>query len=212
MVSRNESFDNYHITKQEKRQKHLRKALTIIGTGRYKNITNLATAAARLVTELEIKDSKEGDVLEPCSYTTLTRNKKYYRPVLDAYLDGSSGLETSNVTGGIPFEEHEALKVHCAHLDHENTMIKDRLANTEHSGKESKLLSNINVLERSEDIEFLVGVINTVVSSFTELVDSIEPSQIDDEYQYAGLHGPEGLILTWDEMLRFKGLSDEVSR
>lgn len=211
MVSRNESFDNYHITKQEKRQKHLRKALTIIGTGRYKNITNLATAAARLVTELEIKDSKEGDVLEPCSYTTLTRNKKYYRPVLDAYLDGSSELETSNVTGGIPFEEHEALKVHCAHLDHENTMIKDRLANID-SGQETKLLDNINVLERSEDIKFLTGVINTVVSSFADLVDSIEPSQTNDEHPDAGFYGPEGLILTWDEMVRFKELSDEVSR
>ncbi len=212
MVSRNESFDNYHITKQEKRQKHLRKALTIIGTGSYKNITNLAKTAARLVTELEIKDSKEGDVLEPCSYTTLTRNKKYYRPVLDAYLDGSSEFEKSIENSGISLEEHESLIAHCANLDHENTMMKDRLANTDHSGKETNLLDNINVLERSEDIKFLTGVINTVVSSFADLVDSIEPSQTNDEHPDAGFYGPEGLILTWDEMVRFKELSDEVSR
>ena len=211
MVSRNESFDNYHKTTQEDRLKHLRKALTIIGTGRYENITNLAKAAARLVTELEIKDSKEGEVLEPCSYTTLTRNKKYYRPVLDAYLDGSSEFEKSIETSGISFEEHESLIAHCANLDHENTMIKDRLANID-SGQETNLLDNINVLERSEDIKFLTGVINTVVSSLEDLVDSIEPSQTNDEHPNAGLYGPDGLILTWDEMLRFKGLSDEVSR
>lgn len=212
MVSRNESFDNYHKTTQEERLKQLRRALTIIGTGRYNNITNLAKAAARLVTELEIKDSKEGEALEPCSYTTLIRNKKYYRPVLDAYLDGSTEFEKSIETSGISLEEHESLIAHCANLAHENTMIKDRLANIDHSGKETKLLSNINELDRSEDIKFLTDVIQTVVSSFAELVDTIEPSQTNDEHPNAGLYGPDGLILTWDEVVRFQELSDEVSR
>ncbi len=87
MIRRTEIFEDHKKIVQEKRLGHLKSALIIIGKGSYNNITNLAQEAAKLITELEVKDSKEDGKLNPCSDTTLIRNQDY-RLLLEAYVNG----------------------------------------------------------------------------------------------------------------------------
>lgn len=87
MISRTEIFKDHKKVVQEKRLGHLKSALIIIGKGSYNNITNLAQEVEKLITELEVKDSKEDGKFNPCSYTTLIRNQDY-RLLLEAYVKG----------------------------------------------------------------------------------------------------------------------------
>ena len=87
MISRTEIFEDHKKVVQEKRLGYLKIALTTIDERSYNNITNLAQEAAKLITELEVKDSKEDGKLNPCSDTTLIRNQDY-RLLLEAYVNG----------------------------------------------------------------------------------------------------------------------------
>jgi|TARA_R110002050_G_scaffold5842_5_gene25047 hypothetical protein len=87
MIRHTEIFEDHKKVMQEKRLGYLKIALTTIGERSYNNITNLAQDAAKLVTKLEMNDSKEDGKLNPCSYTTLIRNQ-HYRLLLESYVNG----------------------------------------------------------------------------------------------------------------------------
>lgn len=211
MVKRDETFNAYHGLTQENRLAVLRRALKILGNAKYQNITNLAEAAARLVTEVELKEALDGVIPDPCSYTTLLRNKKYYRPVLDAYFEGAD--EDDEPRSPISVEDHEALKIHCANISHQNSILKDRLTSIDLSGSTSQLIGDdSSQSNRGEDIRFLISLTNNIISEVPDLFDTVSPDDLDKDHPEAGLYGPDGLVLTWVELERFEGLNNEFAK
>lgn len=214
MNKRKNTFDEHRKGIQEKRLQHLRKALKILGKGNYESITQLAHAASQLVTEFEKRSSKDGENIEPVSYTTLLRNKDYYRPALEAYfyVDDDENGKTSPISK----EDYEALAIHCANLDHQNTMLKDRLASIDLSSKTKSLLDPTNNgaeaksnPDRLEDIAFLLHMIREIIKQVPDLFETVEENQTTDEYPESGYWGPDGLVLTLDEVKRLEALSKE---
>jgi hypothetical protein len=208
---RRTTFDKHHKNIQEARLNTLRKALKILGRGRYDNLTQLAEAAAKLVTEFELKDLKDGETPEPCSYTTLMRNKKYYRPALEAFFSSDAKVP---VQSSISLEDYEALKIHCANLDHQNKMLKDRLAgidltSTTRQLTDSKDDSDENDTSCLADIALLIRTIKKINNQMPDMFDHIEVGSISEEHPSAGFWGPDGLILTIEEVKRIEALEIE---
>jgi len=213
MAKRDDSFAQYHESTQDRRLEHLRRALSILKHGKYPNVTKLAQAAAKLVTELELKDAKDGEEPRPVAFTTLMRNKQYYRPALEAYFHSDNDRLAPDIEASVPAAEYETLKIHCANLDHQNRMLKDRLAYATFSGEMESLpgnnSKNITGDDRIEDISFLIKFVDAIMSQVPEMFDQYDRKQTSLEHPEPGLYGPESLALTWDELERFKRLRDE---
>jgi len=207
------SFEEHQRTKQEERLERLRTALKILGGARYKTVTKLAEAAARLLSEMEAKNAKDGETSEKVHYTSLLRNKEYYRPALDAYFHGEDG-DGSNSKSSVSKEEFEALSIHCANVTHQNEMLKDRLASIDLSPQTKKLPDRVTDTDnesedRLEDIAFLLSVIGKIMQEVSQLFDSVEESDVNDEHPYAGLWGPNGLVLSLDDVKKISSLEKE---
>lgn len=205
------SFKEHQRTMQKERLERLRTALKILGGAKYSTITKLAEAAARLLTEMEAKNVKDGETPEKVYYTTLLRNKEYYRPALDAYFYGDD-LDSNNAEGGVSKEDFEALSIHCANISHQNEMLKDRLASIDLLPKVKTLpdSSDDNESEdRLEDIAFLLTAIKKIMQDVSELFDSVEEVDVNDEHPHAGLWGPSGLVLSLDEVKKLSSLEKE---
>jgi len=205
------SFEEHQRKKQEERLERLRTALKILGGAKYRTVTKLAEAAARLLTEMEAKNTKDGETPEKVHYTSLLRNKEYYRPALDAYFYGEEG-DGSNATNSVSKEDFEALSIHCANVTHQNEMLKDRLASIDLSPQTKKLSDRVtdnDSEDRLEDIAFLLTVIGKIMQEVSQLFDSVEERDVNDEHPHAGLWGPSGLVLSMDEVKKMSSLEKE---
>ncbi len=211
MGRRKSSFEEHQRIKQEERLERLRTALKILGGAKYRTVTKLAEAAARLLTEMEAKHAKDGETPEKVHYTSLLRNKEYYRPALDAYFHGEDG-DGSNSKGSVSKEDFEALSIHCANVTHQNEMLKDRLASIDLSPQTKKLSDSVTDNEsedRLDDIAFLLTVIGKIMQEVSQLFDSVEERDVNDEHPHAGLWGPSGLVLSLDDVKKMSSLEKE---
>jgi len=216
MGSNKSSFQEHQRTRQEERLERLRSALKILGGARYRTVTKLAEAAARLLTEMEAKNAKDGETPKKVDYTSLLRNKEYYRPALDAYFHGEDS-DGRNSKSSVSKEDFEALSIHCANVTHQNEMLKDRLASIDLSPQTKKLPDRATDADnesedRLEDIAFLLTVIGKIIQEVSQLFDSVEERDVNDEHPYAGLWGPSGLILSLDDVKKMSSLENECKK
>ena len=63
--------------------------------------------------------------------------------------------------------------------------------------------------DRLEDIAFLLTAIKKIMQDVSELFDSVEEVDVNDEHPHAGLWGPSGLVLSLDEVKKLSSLEKE---
>jgi hypothetical protein len=219
---RKASFDAYREDIQKKRLEHLRHALSILGSASYTTITALAHDTSKLIYELEQKHAqmeaekqkscdKKEIIVEKICYTTLLRNKKYYRPVLDAhFFDEEKGKKKETVE----ISDHEALKIHCANLDNQNEILRLRLEHfkpsdsiaIENTAKDKNESEDI----KSKDIAMLIGIVTSIVSEVSDLFSTVNEDEVDADHPSPGLYGPMSLV-DYNTLKRFEELRYEYN-
>ncbi|MGK0270742.1 MAG: hypothetical protein ACI88H_001390 [Cocleimonas sp.] len=209
MNKRKSSFDEHRAKQQKKRLGCLRSALTVLNNAKYTNVTLFAKDVAKVVYELEKQAASNSDDVKKISYTTLLRNKEY-RPIIDAYFAGQGGSSTSSQKTAHSQAEYEALKIHCANLDSQNELYRSRLEHFQLS-KEVKPIdvSDSGQEPMVEDIKLLVGMITNIISSVSDLFDTVPEDATNEEHPEAGLYSPMGLVVDWETLDRFMEIENE---
>jgi len=203
MNKRKHSFDKYHAKRVSDREARIREALKILSNGTYKNVTRLARDVSNIVYELEVKSAKDGETPRRMSYTTLVRDRSKYKFILLAHLDPNAAKQEDSTEADLL-----SMKLHCANIEHENKILRDRLDATGRDGG-IEALSGPSPGDKSEDIELLINLVNSIMSAAPDLFYTIGKDQVDEANPIQGLYGPNSLIAEYEILEKFKEICDE---
>ena len=202
---RKHTFDAFHTERVASREALVRTALGLLG-GRFETLSALAKNTARLVTELERKQAKDGEEPRPVSYTTLIRKGSKYKHILLAHFDGVGTEEQSDQES-----ELEELRLHCVHLEHDNALLRNRLASIGVNSQPETVSESRHEPSRREDIEMLIDLIDGIMGETKDLFLTVGPSDIDELHPDPGLYSAyDELIAEYDSLLRLRELRNEV--
>jgi len=199
------TFDDYHASRVSEREALLRRALDLLSTARFDTVTALAKNAAKIITELERKQAKDGENPPKMSYTTLVRKSSKYKHILLAHFEGTHEGERSDEEA-----ELEELRLHCAYLEHENDLLKNRLSTVSHSKRIETSLNDDPGASMSADIEMLIDLVDAIVSQVHDLFPVIGTNDIDDEHPVPGMYGPDGQVAEYETLQRMDELRNEI--
>lgn len=203
--TRKDTFKAYRTERVSNREALVRRALELLSTEKYDTVTALAKNVAQLVAELEKRQAKDGEAPREMSYTTLVRNRSKYKHILRAHFDRTHECNKSDDEA-----ELEELRLHCVHLEHENDLLKQRLS---YLGERKGPETSSEPQERrfsAEDIEMLIDLADGIISQVRDVFDVVGPNDIDEEYPYPGIYGPEGLIAEYETLQRMNELREEL--
>lgn len=202
---RKHTFDEYHALRVSKREALLRRALDLLKTARFDTMTALAKNAAQLITELEKRQAKDGENPPKMSYTTLVRRGSKYKHILLAHFEGASeGVQSDEEA------ELEELRLHCAHLEHENDLLKNRLSTVSHPKRVETVLEDEPGVSMYEDIEMLIDLIDVMVHQVPDVFTVVGPNGVDVHQPDPGMYGPDGLVAEYETLQRMNELREEL--
>lgn len=191
--------------KVEKREALVRRALGLLAGANFETPNALAVSTAQIVTELERKQAKDGQEIKPMSYTTLIRSNSKYKNILLAHFEGGNRAEKNDQE-----MELDELRLHCAHLEHENELLKHRLSSP-NSKKPAEAVSEAQEgPSASDDIEMLINIIDAIMDELIDAFVTVGPNDVDEETPDPGLYGPSKLVAEYDDLVRLKDLREEL--
>ena len=202
---RKHTFDAYHESRVANREALVRRALTLLSNARFDTLTALAKNVAKVVTELESRQAKDGEQPSEVAYTTLVRKGSKYKHILLAHFEGTHENEKSDEEAEI-----EELRLHTAHLEHENDLLRQRLSAV---GSTNALETSSEALEgrfSAEDIGMLLGIIDRMKSDAYDIFPSVAPHEVNEDYPYPGLWGPSEQVAEWEDLERIGELKKEI--
>lgn len=199
------TFDAYHASRVSEREALLRRTLDLLRTARFDTVTALAKNAAQIITELEKKQAKDGENPPPMSYTTLVRTGSKYKHILLAHFEGTQEGQQSDEEA-----ELDELRLHCAHLEHENDLLKNRLSTVSHSNRVETPLEEGAGPSSTDDIQMLIDFIDAIVAQVHDLFPVIGMNDVDDDHPDPGMYGPDGLVAEYDTLKRMDELRNEI--
>lgn len=190
--------------KVENREALVRKALTLLSGASFDSLNSLAVSTAQVVTELERRQAKDGEDVSPISRTTLTRKEGKYRHILLAHFEGSAHAEKSDEEA-----ELEELQLHCAHLEHENELLKHRLSTTGGNAPETPSEAQEGRSDK-DDIEMLIDIIDGIMDHLFDAFVIVGPNEVSEETPDPGIYAIETLIAEYDDLIRLNELREAV--
>ena len=208
-MSNQKKRKNPFAPSQEKRVKNradlVRKALDLLAGANFETPNALAISTAQIVSELERRQAKDGEEPKPMSYTTLVRTNSKYNHILLAHYRGGNRTERSDQE-----IELEELRLHCAHIEHENELLKNRLGTQ--TAKSSPTTSSEAQEGRSssEDIEMLINILDAIMDELIDAFVTVGPNDVDEETPDPGLYGPSKMVAEYDDLVRLKELREEL--
>ena len=208
-MSNQKKGKNPFAPSQEKKVKNradlVRKALDLLAGANFETPNALAISTAQIVSELERRQAKDGEEPKPMSYTTLVRTNSKYKHILLAHFRGGNRTERSDQE-----VELEELRLHCAHIEHENELLKNRLGTQ--TPKSSPTISSEAQEGRpsSEDIEMLINILDAIMDELIDAFVTVGPNDVDEETPDPGLYGPSKMVAEYDDLVRLKELREEL--
>jgi len=214
MNQKSSTFDAYRATQKRIRTGHIRAALKLLANAHYANVTRLAADAAKIVTELEKADNEKrapGDrrVVRNVSHVTLLRNRDY-RYMLETALNEAGEARSCD---SLSISDHEALKIRNANLESQNAILKERIRSFD-LGHAAVALDKATTGEKEVDrdrekISFLIGFIDRMQQQVGRAFVTVLPGDASQRYPDPGFYGPNGLVATYDELLRLQAIRSE---
>lgn len=191
--------------KVENREALVRKALGLLTGANFETPNALAVSTAQIVSELERKQAKDDEELRPMSYTTLIRNNSKYKHILLAHFEGVNRAEKSDQE-----MELEELQLHCAYLEHENELLKNRLSTQSDKNPTETISGAQEGRSASQDIEMLINILDAIMEELIDAFVTVGPNDIDEETPDPGLYGPSKLVAEYDDLVRLQDLREEL--
>lgn len=202
---RRHTFDAYHEARVSRREDYVRRALELLGRGRYPTVTALAKDVAKLVSELERKSALDGEEPSKMAYTTLLRSGSKYKHMLLAHFDGSYEAVKSDEAA-----ELEELRFHCVHIEHENEMLKNRLASLAQGRSISGASKAHDGEPHKEVIRMLIDFIDAIVDQAPDIFTLVDANNTNEEFPDPGMYGPYRLVADMDALERITELRKEI--
>jgi hypothetical protein len=203
---RKNPFEGHQKKKVANREALVRRALELLSGGRFETPNALAKSTAQVVTELERKQAKDGEQPDPMAYTTLIRTGSKYKEILLSHFNGLQAEEKNDVEA-----ELQELRLHCAHVEHENELLRQRLSSM---GSSDCLEGHIEGQEgpsTSEDIAILIDMLDGVMGQAKDLFLVVSPNEVTDTNPEPGLYGPyDDFIAEYDALERLSELRNDL--
>jgi hypothetical protein len=189
--------------KVENREALVRKALDLLAGANFETPNGLAISTAQIVSELERKQAKDGEKLKPMSYTTLIRTKSKYKHIVLAHFKGANRAEKNDQE-----MELEEIKLHCAHLEHENELLKHRLSSLSSKNAVEADSEDQEGRSTSDDIEMLINILDAIMNELIDAFVTIGPNDVNEETPDPGLYGPSEMVAEYDDLVRLNDLRE----
>lgn len=206
-MAKKDTFVEWRKEQQKETIVLIRKALMLLASATYNNITRLAKDVAALVTEFQIHANallpvEKQKEIQAVSYTTLLRNEAY-KNILKVALAEQNPTKGNLSTQKQGVTELDILRV-------ENSNLKESIKNLQ--AKIRKIDSGESILLESmqgadpkkeqmvEDIKFLIQFALDLHNQVKDAFEIIQDEKTNEDRPVPGLYGPDGLVATWDEM------------
>ena len=216
MATRFDPFEEHRTDARAARLARIQRALDVLSSATYENVTNLAKGVAKIVAEIELREylnlpaDKQVNKFKPISHITLLRNDKY-REILSRRLNLSV---ESSVSVSISSSDFEALKIRNASLAGHIEQLKLTIRNLD-SGINPAFSMDGEKLKQDNDylaegLKFVIRMLDDVLSGAGGMFITKMPGEEDRDFKVAGLHGPMDLVATYDDLLRLEALRKKL--